>query len=158
VWFWVKNGDHVCPARVGVYLTITDLLPRKAQLADLSLEAMSNRYTWIKMTSINFTLDSQFLLGKSPNVWIDILDYNLFDLLQTQPLEPGVPLKGWLFFDNPLGSQIRVVRVRVSDTTGTAFTSEPLIAESGDLEDSSFTATGKAVDLRSLTMLTHCGE
>jgi hypothetical protein len=162
IYFWIMNvGMGACPARIGLFVNLTNLQATPAMIYDLTVEAMDKSGRWVPLPQVHVTGDMQLYLSHfgldashAGQVDAEILDR----LIEGRVLQPRLPTRGWMFFDNPFTEPISNVRIKVYDTLGIGYTSTPLMPARGNVQDISFRTLGHIIDLRKIKKSSHCGD
>ncbi len=161
-FFWIMNpGMGLCPAEVGLFLSITNLQQRAAMISELTVEVRDGN-KWVPLPHVHFEPNNQLYVERfsvfPPNmaghVKTDVLEH----LIVNKTIQPYAPSRGWMFFDNPLQHEVTVLRVTVIDTLGSAYTSDPLIPTLGGIQGVTFTVVGDMIDLRNAKKFSNCGD
>ena len=160
--FWVVNDEanHTyCPVPVPMFMDITNLQPSPAMLSEVTVEAQGVDGNWIRLPHVRFVRGAQLYMGSDPTK-VGQVEANIVDQMiqDRRRLNPHVPLRGWMFFKNPLQSNFSKIRIRVKDTLGVEHTTGPLQALNTNVQTAPVILTGMKRDLTKLNVNYQCGD
>jgi hypothetical protein len=165
--FWIIRDwtkPVACPAMIQMTISITNLQTFPATLAEYTVEVLDANDHWVTLPHITLGAGDQVyvsLVKNSTSVTLEDLEPRPLDQQLTAAnflLQPHIPLRGFMFFNDPLRYAFHHVRVKLRDTLGVQFISKPLWPEVGDVQGTQFTRESKELNLTDYHIDYHCGR